>query len=361
MDKRGVLVLKSRGVEQFVGAEPAFSAIRAAHPDDSIDLMTSHELGRLAKGAPYFDRVLARNDVTNQQARARFTAQLKKMRHHTIYDLDGSQETLLLRKKLGGFRGAKWVGPKQVKRAAAGVRKSRAIARTEFPTLAPPAMRKLLDDHGLEIGTRLPDMSWILSSHRETANMRPGWYGISGSYALILPSENPATRWPANYYAAFASRLIETGITPVLVGDKGLSELGQEVSFLVVREGPKGGARAMVDLIGKTDLAQLAALAASADFFLSGATDELSLLLSVGCAGVVMMNDNDYLSEMALKGRNAVRVGGGDVQNYHPEDAVNLLANMGMIKREQLIGDNVMRAGAGTGAGTGAGREIIAE
>ena len=58
-----ILILKGTGLSQFVEAEPAFAAIRAAHPGQPIDLLTTHEFGRLAKGAPA-DLLLFKPDLS---------------------------------------------------------------------------------------------------------------------------------------------------------------------------------------------------------------------------------------------------------------------------------------------------------
>ena len=83
MSPSRVLVLKQEGLRQFVEAEPAFAAIRAAHAHAHIDLITTQGFGRLAKGSPYFDRVLAAGAFENKAAQKQFFGQLKKMGYDT--------------------------------------------------------------------------------------------------------------------------------------------------------------------------------------------------------------------------------------------------------------------------------------
>jgi lipopolysaccharide heptosyltransferase II len=318
-----ILVLKGDGLTQFVEAEPAFAAIRAAHPEASIDLLTSHELGRLAKGAPFFDRVLAAGPFPDKQSRKNFYSQLRRIGYAKAYDLNGTPESLEIKKALTGFRGVPWVGPNRVV--------SKDKGHVFVPSFAGPAMRKLLSDAGLEVPQRLPDLGWALEGRKDAANMRPSWYGITGDFALLIPAMNDLWRWPAEYYAEVASALVERGVTPVLIGSSDMKAFGHEVSQLMVQIGPRGGARALVDLTDKTDLAQLAALAKDAKFFVSGITEELQLAVSVGCPGVVIVHPEAEQEAEGLFGRQIVRFTAEDMATLAPETVVSMLSSMGLL------------------------------
>ena len=66
---------------------------------------------------------------------------------------------------------------------------------------------------------------------------------------------------------------------PILAGPKELHEFGDEIAD----EAPQ-----LVDLAGKTDHLQLAALANEAAFFVSDDAEEMRLAMSVGCDGVLI-------------------------------------------------------------------------
>ncbi len=328
--KSRILVLKATGLSQFVEAEPAFAAIRAAHPDSLIDLLTSHDYGRLAKGATYFDRVLAAGPFKDAAARKNFLGQLRKQGYAKAYDLDGTQATSMIRKSLSGWRGAQWVGPKRIINSSSN-------ANELIPSFAGPAMRKMLADAGLEMEERMPDLSWALKGRKDAANMRPSWYGISGEFALLLPSSDEERRWPAENYAELASEMVKRGVTPVLVGNSDMKTFGNTVTQLMVQIGPKGGARALVDLTDKTDLAQLAALAREASFFFSGVTEEVYLTLSLGCPGVLLLHPDQDAEADVLFGRDVVRLTANHMTNLEPDIAIKMLVSMGVLPINRVV------------------------
>lgn len=326
---RKILVLKGDGLAAFVEAEPSFAAIRQAHPQASIDLLTSHELGRLAKGAPFFDRVLAAGPFPDKQAKKGFYAQLRKIGYAKVYDLNGTPESLEIRKALTGFRGVPWVGPNRVV-------SKRGRGTVMVPSFAGPAMRKLLNDADIEVPQRLPDLAWALDGRKDAANMRPSWYGITGAYALLVPAVNDAWRWPAEYYAEVASALVKRDVTPVLIGSAAMKAFGHEVTQLMVQIGPRGGARALVDLTDKADLAQLAALAREARFFVSGLTEELQLIVSVDCPGVVIVHPDAEQEAEGLYGRKVVRFTAEEMAMLEPETVVSMLTSMGLLDEDEV-------------------------
>src|SRR5262249_15613287 len=82
---------------------------------------------------------------------------------------------------------------------------------------------------------------------------------LAGSrFALLIPGSSPrhlAKRWPAERYGELATRLQRAGYLPVLVGVHGEADLGRAACEIC----PEA-----VDLVGRTDVAALAALAGSA-------------------------------------------------------------------------------------------------
>lgn len=332
MDKERILVVKGEGLSQFVDAEPVFAAIRDAFPGGQIELLTSHGLGRLAKGAAFFDRVWAAGNFENAATRNRFLKELKARSYTQVFDLDGSRLSAEIRKSLCGWRGAKYTGPKRQMNAG------KAMTREFLPSFSGAAMRKLAADAGLEVESRLPNVRFALEGRKDAANMRPSWFGISGPFALLHPAGDAPKRWPASHYAALARDLVVRGITPVLVGTEDMTQFGHDVSHLVSRAmeelGARGGGRALVDLTDKTDLAQLAALASEASFFVAGIADEVYLTISLDCPGILLVRQNEMDNADALFGRRIVCMTADDVSNIAPETVTGMLVSMGLLPRE---------------------------
>ncbi len=321
-----ILVLKQQGLRQFVEAEPGFAAIREAHPGIPIDLLTTPAFGRLAKGAPYFDRVLAAGPFTGKGAQKDFIAQLKRIGYELIYDLDGSRTTLDMRQGLTGFRGPNWIGPKRImsKPGRSGSAFSGA------------AVRKMLADANVAVDHRLPDLKWALSGRKDAANMQPSWFGISRPFALFIPAAENNRRWPAGNYAAMAQSLAQDEISSVIVGPEEMGDFAQDVVKKASGKGSNAAAGTVVDLTGKADLAQLAMLARNAAFFVAGASEELHLCVAVGCPGVVLLHPGETAESESLFGRDVIKLTAQDMAKLSPDMALGMLRNMGLLQVYQM-------------------------
>ena len=261
-----ILVIKTDGLVGFVAADAAFEAIRQTHSHAKISLLTTPGLQRIARASPYFDQVAAIPNLRDGEARKEFVRQLKTAKFEKVYDLSSDDAARRLKGALGPF-GPKWFSAEPGGKASKG-----APAET-------PRFDRLADSAGLSISERLPDFSWAVTARKDSANMQPSWYGISGPFGLLLPGEADAHRWSAAGYAGLAREMSQAGIMPVLAGAKSLHNFGDEIAH----DAPQ-----LVDLTGKTDHLQLAALAREALFFVSDCAEEMQLALSVGCEGVVI-------------------------------------------------------------------------
>ncbi|GGY55055.1 heptosyltransferase [Parvularcula lutaonensis] len=324
-----VLVVKREGMRSFVEAEPIFQAIREAHPDATIDLVTGPALQRLAKTAPYFDRVVATRPNLAPQERKEFSRQLKRVGYGMAYDLDGTKESMELRAAMRGFRAPTWVGPKKPVD-----RNKRLLANS---ALMGPGMRKMLRDSGLPLEERLPRLSWMGEDTNASANLDPSWFGISGPFGLFVPASNPAHRWPAEHYGEVAAAMGGEGITPVIVGGQDLGPFAYDV-MQHAAELSRATGRAAIDLTGKADAAQLAVLARHARFFLAGPSEELHLIAASGTPGVVLVPASEDMQSDALYGREVVKLTASNMKNLTSDLAIMTLRNMGLIRGQSATG-----------------------
>ena len=308
-----ILVIKTDGLTAFVAADPVFEAIRNACPKAKISLLTTQGLQRIARASPYFDQVAAMPNLKDKEARKEFVRQLKASKFETVYDLSGDESARRLKGAMGPFR-PKWHAADPAPRPSAKGGGS--------PT---PRLDKLAESAGLAVSDRLPDLTWAVSARKDSANMQPSWYGISGVFGTLLPGETEDRRWSSAGYAGLAKRMSEAGIMPVLAGSKSLHNFADEVAH----EAPQ-----LVDLTGKTDHLQLAALAQEAAFFVSDCAEEMQLALSVGCEGVVICPARALFS---AEGRHIVTLtapsdqGKGDLGAVEPDFVWRTLSNMGLL------------------------------
>lgn len=300
-----ILIVKTDSLGAFVAAEPVFAAIRQSFPSARISLITQASLQRIARAAPYFDQVASLPDLSDAAARTAFVKQLKSQRFTHIFDLSADDAARKLQQAMGPF-GPKWL-------AAAPPRRRKAGAGDLS------GYQKLADAAGLAFERRLPDFSWALEARKDSANMQPSWFGISGAFGLLMPGPDLARRWPVGCYARLAHLMARAGVMPVLAGGKDIHAFGDEMAH----EAPE-----VVDLSGKTDHLQLVALAQESAFFVTDSAEEVQLALSVGCRGVMIARSN---SAAPPEGRNVVLVTAPqDLGEAKAELVWRTLQNMGL-------------------------------
>lgn len=306
-----ILVIKTDGLAGFVAAEPMFDAIRKAYPGATISLLTEPRLVRVAKAAPYFDQVASQPDFHVAEVRKAFLRQLKNSHFKRVFDLSAGPDGKKLYAAMGPFR-PKWSSVEPAPKLR---------GKRPPPEGALPDFSSFLDDTGLKAPARLPDFRWALDARKDSANMQPAWFGISGAFGLLLPCDDPARRWPAANYAELARAMAKAHIMPVMAGSKDLHAFGDEVAH----EAPE-----IVDLAGKCDHLQLTALAQEAAFFVSDAAEEVHLVASIGCSGVVIRKASERGSPP--EGRHIVTLTTNDGLGEASAQFVwRTLANMGLI------------------------------
>lgn len=313
-----ILVIKTGGLAAYVAAEPLFEAIRKANPKSKISLLTSAALQRISRASPYFDQVAAMPNFRDPDARKAFVKQLRAAKFEKIYDLAGDESGRKLRAAMGPF------GPKWHTAALSQFKGGQIKSFRNMSSMDDPRFDKALADAGIEAPNRLPDFHWAIDARKDSANMQPSWYGISGAFGLLLPSTAPEKRWTAQGYAGLATIMARSGFMPVLAGPKELHNFADEVAY----QAPQ-----LVDLTGKTDHLQLASLAQEASFFVTDDAEEMHLALSVGCEGVILANAKN--AGAPPDGRHVVMLTSqGDLGAVEPPFVWRTLTNMGLIFSE---------------------------
>lgn len=310
--QENILVIKTDGLAAFVAAEPVFDAVRQANPNAKISLLTDSGLQRIARASPYFDQVAAMPNFRDVESRKAFVKQLKVAKFARVYDLSADENARKLHAAMGPLR------PKWHSAEAAPKKRNRKGAAPEARL---PGFDAFLAEARLARPERLPDMRWALSARKDSANMQPAWFGVAGAFGLLLPGADPERRWPAANYAALSKIMSRERLMPVMVGGKDLHAFGDEVAH----EAPE-----IVDLSGKTDHLQLAALAQEAAFFVTDSGEEAYLAMSVGCAGVFIRRPGE--PAIATEGRNVVMLTApGGLGEAGGDFVWRTLRNMGLI------------------------------
>ena len=264
-----ILVIRLSALGDVIQSFAPFAAIRAHRPDAHIALLTTAPFAALLSHAPWFDQVL-----TDERPRWWDLPGLGKLRqqlrgHDFVYDLQTSARSSRYHVLAGQ---PPWSG------IAPGCSHPHANPRRDFMHTR-ERQREQLEMAGIT-AFPAPDTRW-LSAQGKTHN-------IPDNAVLLVPGaapSRPCKRWPAAYYAALASQLAERGLTPLLIGAAAEADIAATIHATC----PEA-----IDLIGKTTLPDIAALATRAAFAIGNDTGPMHLITAMGCPATVLFSaDSD--------------------------------------------------------------------
>ena len=291
--KPRILVISAQGLERFVPALGAMGAIRAAHRDAHIVLLTTPAVSAFAATAPYFDEIWT--DETNGALQIQrlwaLRARLKAMPFARVYDLNATPQSRRLFWLMYGTRALPF---KRGDIAWSGTIPGTALAHND----ARRAAMHLVDRWAAQlkiagIGAVLrPDLSWV--ARQVESFTLP--FRMSAPFVLVSATPGPGTPWPAERYGELARALALSGQIPVLVG----AGVPPDVATAVA-----GFCPTAVDLSQRATVNEMVFLAWAA----TGATGPdngiTHLAAAAGCHTVVLYNG---ASDPALVGQRGNRV-----------------------------------------------------
>jgi hypothetical protein len=134
--------------------------------------------------------------------------------------------------------------------------------------------------------TVAPEVPWI--PWRDVPPSLDGWDSDGGAYAVLNPGSNePGRRWPLKSYGAIARNLLQRGMRVVFVGSPDEQDDGSALAGMADDKG-------IVNLIGKTSLAQLLDLMANAALVVSNDTGPAHLSIALGRPTVVIVGGGHF-------------------------------------------------------------------
>jgi len=263
---RRILVIKLGALGDMVLAMGPFAAIRAAHPEARVTLLTHPAFAALMQASPWFDEIWTdpRPPAWQVWRHLALRARLRAARFDRVYDLQTHRRTALYFRLLGPGPKPEWSG----------------VARgCSHPHTNPDRNRLHTIERQAEqlaiagIATVPPtDVSWLTDDI--------GRFALPARYALLSPGASaghPEKRWPADRYAALAADLAARGIAPVVLGT------GTEADAAAAIQAT---CPAAVSLIDRTTLAEIAALARGAVAAVGNDTGPMHLIAATGCPTV---------------------------------------------------------------------------
>jgi ADP-heptose:LPS heptosyltransferase len=247
-----VLVLRALGIGDLATAVPALRALRAARPTEEIALAAPAWLGPLLPLTGAVDR------------------------HVPVPGLDAGPIPIHPPRLAVNLHGR-------------GPLSHRLLARTRPERLLgfacpgyPDGPQWTDDEHEVHRWCRLLGWYGIVAVPSDLLLHRPVVPAVAEGVTVVHPgAKDPARRWPAARFAAVALRLARTGHPVVLTGSPAEASLASRIARLA-------GLPADRVLAGRTDVAGLAALVASARLVISGDTGIAHLATGYRTPSVVL-------------------------------------------------------------------------
>lgn len=264
-----ILVIKLSALGDFIQATGPMKAIRAAHPQARITLLTTPPFEAMARATGWFDDVWTdgRPSWGDLGAVARLIGRIRKAGFSRVYDLQTQGRTVRYFQLLWPNR-PPWSG-----NAPGAAFEYGGEARDRLHVQ--DSQREQLRIAGIsEVGP--PDIGWLTGKARLTP---------SAPYALLVPGgapHRPAKRWPAPLYGELARALAGQGITPVVLGHG-----EEEAALAAVIQGVEPTA---LVLVGQTSFGDIADLARRTALVVGNDTGPAHIAIAAGAPGVVLFS-----------------------------------------------------------------------
>jgi ADP-heptose:LPS heptosyltransferase len=280
---REILVIKLGALGDFIQALGPMPEIRRHHADDRITLLTTPRYAELASQTGLFDDILIdhRPKAFDLKGWLALRRRLRRGRFDRVYDFQTSDRSAAYAWSFRPGRMPEWSG---------------VVWRCSHPHANKDRDRQHTMDRQAE---------QLLMAGIYPVSLAP-WLPAAGSlpaavagrpFAMLIPGSSPhhpAKRWPAHLYGELAAQLNHAGYLPVLVGVHGEADLGR-----TIREScPEA-----VDLVGRTDVAGLAALARAAALTVGNDTGATHVAAAGGNPVVVLFSRASDPKLCAPRGR----------------------------------------------------------
>ncbi len=272
---RRVLVIKLGAMGDFMQALGAMRVVRATHPSARITLLTTEPFAAFAKACPYFDIVESDGRPRDLKGRSDLIRRLRAANYDMVYDFQNNDRTA---QYFAGLSGKKPLWSGAANGASHQHKNPNRAAMHNFDRLAEQLRHAGLepkppgDPSGwIEGHDILPHLDWIRPAFRDPPRFQPEFFSLHGPYMLLIPgssADHPEKRWPIDRFVKLAKWFADMGVTPVVVGAKAEGDIGATIV--------KAEQRAK-NIIGRTDLLQLATLAERAVLAVGGDTGPMHL------------------------------------------------------------------------------------
>jgi len=303
--KARILVIKLGALGDFVLATGPFAAIRAAHSQENIVLLTTAPFEEFAIASGYFDEVWIdeRPSRINLVAIQRLRRRLRRGKFYRVYDLQTSNRSSWYFRLMRGFLRPQWSG---IAFGCSHPHTNRA--RNRMHTIERQADQLAVT--GIA-ETPFPDLSWA------TADLTR--FDLPDRFALLISggaAHRPGKRWPASRYRDLAAELVKIGVLPVIVGGPDEIALAAEIA-----DGT--GAKSIA---GETSFVEIATLARAAAGAIGNDTGPMHIAAISGCPSVVLFSEESDPAITAPRGDDVQILRSEKLADLHVSEVAEALS-----------------------------------
>lgn len=266
-----ILVIKLGALGDFIYAMGPMAAIRRAHPDSHITLLTTKPFANMARQSGYFNDVWLDEKPKWYQISSwlKLRKALNDQHFDRVYDLQNNDRTALYLRLLSPR--PEWVG------AAKGAsHRNISLDRTKYHAYYGHAATLKLA--GIE-DVSIDPLNWMGEQNEDNLQSR---LGLKKPLVLIVPGsspQHPEKRWPVEHYRTLCAKLIRQGYHPTLIGTNAEADITAQIAK---------GFEDVVNLTGQTSLDDLPALARMAVGAIGNDTGPIHFICVTGCPTLVM-------------------------------------------------------------------------
>lgn len=253
---QSTLVIKLGALGDMVQAIPMFDALRQQY-GDNLTLLTTAPFVDFAQRSGYFKTIIC-DDRTSLKTNLGVLWQLRKQYFARVVDLQNVDRTRLYKMLLLGSYGMWITDPYTQKGAHPYERFSSLCAAQSWPILPPIDIRMMAEPF-------------------DVALQKPYMLVVAGA----SDAHGGCKRWPQAAYGDLCKRLLDAGITPVLIGS--VRDRLSELESLCVNS-------SAINLIGKTTLFQLITIAQNAVGAVGNDTGPQLIIAAAGCPTVTLFS-----------------------------------------------------------------------
>ena len=297
-----ILVIKHGALGDMVQGFDSFAGLRAGRPEARITLLTSPPFSGLMRMTPWFDEVVEdrRRPVFDVPQLLRIRTLLHQ-EWEMIVDLQCSRRTSRYHRFLTPS-GTRWLG------TSSGA----SDPYPDFTGVNNVERMKVAAKMAGGAGSVTAQLDWLGSAK----------VSISKQAVVLVPGCSPAKpskRWPAAHFAAVARELMASGRDVAIVG----TAADRDAADLVIAEAP-----GCTDMVGKTDLASLTTLFASAHAVIGNDTGPVFLAAKTGVPTLMVMGQDTDPDMSAPTGAKAGWVRQDRIENVAPQAVLDALRHL---------------------------------